>query len=300
MHSTKLITSAALIMVTGLNAAHAGTVTYFHLDPGGNGVLQTNAAGSVVKTLEYRPYGKSELDQAGRGPGFAGHVNEPLSGLTYMRARFYDPASGRFIGTDPVRPKAGDGFGFNRYAYANNNPLKFIDPDGRQVVSLNERDNKAIASMINQLASKVFAFNQNNQLQSVGGGKGTGSSYYTSQLEKAIGSKNITYIRLADTTYDSDMMQDVSIMNYGGAATVSFGDGSAHLVTIGKEFTTVSAQGGGVLDANASGALMHELVGHAIPRMIGTDTGNAVSNENKVRAQVPPAYLREPEPFHKE
>ena len=45
---------------------------------------------------------------------------------------------------------------------------------------------------------------------------------------------------------------------------------------------------------------MHELVGHAIPRMIGSDTGNAVSNENKVRAQVPPAYLRESDPSHKE
>lgn len=300
MHSPTFITFVAWFMAGGHNAAHAGTVTYFHPDPGGTAVFQTDAAGKVVKTLEYRPYGNSELDQAGRGPGFAGHVNEPFSGLTYMRARFYDPTLGRFIGADPVRPKSGDGFGFNRYAYANNNPLKFIDPDGRQVISMSERDNSAIASMINQFASKIFAFNQNNQLQMIGNGKGSGSSYYSSQLEKAIGSKNITYIRLADTTYDSDMMQDVSIMNYGGAATVSFGDGSAHLVTIGKEFTSVGAQGGGVLDANASGALMHELVGHAIPRMIGTDTGNAVSNENKVRAQVPPAYLREPEPFHKE
>ncbi|NWB95763.1 hypothetical protein HX882_07680 [Pseudomonas gingeri] len=39
------------------------------------------------------------------------------------------------------------------------------------------------------------------------------------------------------------MKQDVSIMSYGGAATVSFGDGGAHLVTIGKEFTAVGAQG---------------------------------------------------------
>jgi hypothetical protein len=32
-------------------------------------------------------------------------------------------------------------------------------------------------------------------------------------------------------------------------------------------------------------ALMHELVGHAIPRLVGGDTGNAVDNENKVRRE---------------
>lgn len=31
---------------------------------------------------------------------------------------------------------------------------------------------------------------------------------------------------------------------------------------------------------------MHELVGHAIPRMAGSDTGNAISNENKVRSEI--------------
>jgi hypothetical protein len=41
-------------------------------------------------------------------------------------------ASARFVSTDPVQadPNAGDNF--NRYWYANNNPYKFTDPDGRQ------------------------------------------------------------------------------------------------------------------------------------------------------------------------
>ena len=61
-------------------------------------------------------------------------MNDPESGLVYMQARYYDPAVGRFMSADPVGPTPGDGFNFNRYSYANNNPYRFIDPDGRETV----------------------------------------------------------------------------------------------------------------------------------------------------------------------
>jgi hypothetical protein len=50
-----------------------------------------------------------------------------------MQARYYDPVIGRFYSNDP------QGFtnvhNFNRYAYANNNPYKYVDPDGRNAVT---------------------------------------------------------------------------------------------------------------------------------------------------------------------
>ncbi|WP_255418898.1 RHS repeat-associated core domain-containing protein [Paraglaciecola sp. MB-3u-78] len=51
-------------------------------------------------------------------------------GLTYMQARYYDPVIGRFYSNDPIGFR--DVHSFNRYAYANNNPYKYIDPDGRE------------------------------------------------------------------------------------------------------------------------------------------------------------------------
>jgi len=50
-----------------------------------------------------------------------------------MQARCHDPAVGRFLSIDPVRPGPGNTFNFNRYGYASSNPLLNIDPDGRQV-----------------------------------------------------------------------------------------------------------------------------------------------------------------------
>lgn len=51
-----------------------------------------------------------------------------------MQQRYYDPVAGRFLSVDPVTTDAKTGGQFNRYAYADNNPYKYIDPDGRSPV----------------------------------------------------------------------------------------------------------------------------------------------------------------------
>ncbi|MFT6690727.1 MAG: hypothetical protein ACJAXH_001241 [Colwellia sp.] len=49
-----------------------------------------------------------------------------------MQARYYDPVIGRFYSNDPVGYTAKNPvMSFNRYMYANNNPYKFTDPDGK-------------------------------------------------------------------------------------------------------------------------------------------------------------------------
>lgn len=49
-----------------------------------------------------------------------------------MAQRYYDPQIGRFLSNDPVSTNPSTGASFNRYNYANNNPYKFTDPDGRE------------------------------------------------------------------------------------------------------------------------------------------------------------------------
>ncbi|MCV2885764.1 hypothetical protein OE749_13785 [Aestuariibacter sp. AA17] len=67
--------------------------------------------------------------------GHTGHSFDTGKGLSYMQARYYDPVIGRFYSNDLVgtlEHLCGTRamHGFSRYAYANNNPFKFIDPNG--------------------------------------------------------------------------------------------------------------------------------------------------------------------------
>jgi len=52
--------------------------------------------------------------------------------MTYMQQRYYDPMLGGFLSIDPVTAYEKPVVQFNRYRYANGNPLKFSDPDGRE------------------------------------------------------------------------------------------------------------------------------------------------------------------------
>jgi len=53
-----------------------------------------------------------------------------------MGARYYDPVIGRFMGVDPKGVDPENIYSFNRYAYANNNPYKYVDPDGHSPIDV--------------------------------------------------------------------------------------------------------------------------------------------------------------------
>lgn len=114
--------------------AQATAVTYYHNDAAGSPMLATNAAGNVVWKENYRPYGDKLNNQAASSEnsiGFTGKPYDANTGFVYMGARYYDPVLGRFAGIDPEGFREEDLHSSNRYAYANNNPYKYVDPDGR-------------------------------------------------------------------------------------------------------------------------------------------------------------------------
>ena len=65
---------------------------------------------------------------------FTGREYDPESGLYYFRARYYDPRTGRFLQEDPVaflESSEEDDRYHNAYSYVENNPVRFVDPNGR-------------------------------------------------------------------------------------------------------------------------------------------------------------------------
>lgn len=129
------LVAIALIAITALSPqiAHAETVTYYHMDALGSPVAATDASGNILWREEYAPYGdRIRIEDSNNALWYTGKFHEEDIGLTYFGARWYDPVAGRFMGIDPVEYREADSHSFNRYAYANNNPYKYVDPDGRR------------------------------------------------------------------------------------------------------------------------------------------------------------------------
>jgi RHS repeat-associated protein len=95
-------------------------------------VVVTDQNRNVVERTYYAPYGAVLNRDLRDGPGYTGHEEDPETNLVYMQQRYYDSEVGRFLSTDPVQADGGGG-SFNRYAYANDNPYRYTDPDGRDV-----------------------------------------------------------------------------------------------------------------------------------------------------------------------
>ncbi len=109
-------------------------VIYFHNDANGSPIAATDEFGQVVWQESYEPFGDRRLESrsAQEQPlWFTGKSEEPELGLQYFGARWYMADVGRFTTVDPAGVNPANPTSFNRYAYANNNPYRFIDPDGR-------------------------------------------------------------------------------------------------------------------------------------------------------------------------
>ena len=128
----------------------ADNIHTYHYNGNGNTIAITNQSQEIVNKYTYTPYGKiteeqETIPQLFKFAGQYGIIQEP-TGTYYMRARYYDPESGKFISEDP------SGFvdGVNLYEYARNNPVLYLDSTGKAAHIL-------IASAIGGIAGVVNA-----------------------------------------------------------------------------------------------------------------------------------------------
>lgn len=161
---TSLLVIASVLIQSGLALAESKSTTYYVPDALGSPIAAMDEQGNVKWRKHYRPYGEEiEQDAASvdNSIGYTGHAHDRNTGLTYMGARYYDPVIGRFMGMDPVGFNEASPVSMNRYAYANNNPYMFVDPDGKESLRLSIEGNAPAVGMLIQAVVNTISPDSN-------------------------------------------------------------------------------------------------------------------------------------------
>jgi RHS repeat-associated protein len=127
------------VIVEKINATE--TAYYTYSDHLGSILSVTNSSGSVIAEQNFDPWGRKRntttwtftsvpVSPSYLYRGFTGHEHYDAFNLINMNARLYDAVLSRMLSPDNEVGNGMNTQAFNRYSYANNNPLKYTDPDG--------------------------------------------------------------------------------------------------------------------------------------------------------------------------
>jgi RHS repeat-associated protein len=125
---------------------------HFHLDHLGSPRQITDELGVQASFHTYYPFGGQATDpsQDDVELKFTGHERDENGSagagvLDYMHARYFSPNIGRFLSIDPVKSgKIRKPQSWNRYSYAVGNPIKYLDPDGRNIALAADRTSRKL------------------------------------------------------------------------------------------------------------------------------------------------------------
>jgi RHS repeat-associated protein len=159
---------------------------------------------------------------AGAAEQFTGKERDAETGLDYFGARYFSGAQGRFTSPDPVivtPARMIDPQRFNLYAYARNNPFKFIDPNGEDIELVNDTEEgrkKALALITKNMKA--------NEAANIGIRQKKDGSYEAYVVDKKAIGKDASagYKQVAGLINDHSIVADVGVV--GGGLTATFKD----------------------------------------------------------------------------
>jgi RHS repeat-associated protein len=110
-----------------------GARRYYLKDHLGSIRAVLDGSGNAAERRGYYPFGLPMPGRYEKGSpptqeDYTGHVKDESTGLHYVGARYYSAAFGQWTTTDPLADK---NFADSPYAYAVNNPLRYVDSTGR-------------------------------------------------------------------------------------------------------------------------------------------------------------------------
>jgi RHS repeat-associated protein len=119
-------------VVISENGSNDPELSYFLFNGHGDTVQTVTPTGEIRNQYDYDIFGNPTLtvETAPCSIRYAGEYLDNETGLYYLRARYYDPYTGRFISEDSYWGEDTNPLSLNLYTYAYNNPVRFIDPTG--------------------------------------------------------------------------------------------------------------------------------------------------------------------------
>jgi len=111
---------------------YQASLNWLLYDGHGNWVRTMSSSYALSENWQWRGVWGEAQSSLGTGRGYCANLGHPEdeTGLVYMRARYYEPVTGRFISEDPARD------GVNWYLYADGNPVNKVDESGRNPLIL--------------------------------------------------------------------------------------------------------------------------------------------------------------------
>ncbi len=131
----QLLSDGNTLYVPGVGQWNGSAWAYDLADGLGSVRQLVDAQGNVVQSYTYSPFGELIAAQGNRSSAlrYTGEQSDDDTGLVYLRARWYDPSTGRFTTRDPFQGLAGYPQTQHAYVYSLNNPINVTDPSGEFV-----------------------------------------------------------------------------------------------------------------------------------------------------------------------
>jgi RHS repeat-associated protein len=140
------------------------TPSFYGYDGGGNVRQLTSISATVTDSYEYDAYG-NEFTVSGTTPNemmYRGEQFDSDLGLYYLRARYYNPLTGRFMSRDPNDPGPRDANGkpidpktLHKYLYAGGDPVNWADASGRGFIETAEESGLTSADFIQFIKTSI-------------------------------------------------------------------------------------------------------------------------------------------------
>ncbi|WOI21621.1 SpvB/TcaC N-terminal domain-containing protein [Nonlabens ulvanivorans] len=178
---------------------------WYHPDHLGSSSYITNMNGVVTQHMEYLPFGETLVEEHQNSYNvpykFNGKELDGETGNYYYGARYYNPKFSQWLSVDPLAEKY---YSYSSYAYTLNNPINYIDPDGRQVEDWRDKEGNLLTEDQRKNV-KVYMFYDSN---ASGGDDGGFNEQAKAQYDAYVKKYGEGSVALSDAKTESDFAED--------------------------------------------------------------------------------------------